>query len=86
MIWILILLLVVVYNIFVMKEPLSPMTTVKIKHKEITEKIQNVKDNIDKMTNNVSSIKNENTSNTKLIKETSESTDELLCDISDICK
>ena len=86
MIWILILLLVVVYNIFVMKEPLSPMTTVKIKHKEITEKIQNVKDNIDKMTNNVSSIKNENTSNTKLIKETSESTDELLCDTSDICK
>ena len=86
MIWILILLLVVVYNIFVMKEPLSTMTTVKIKHKEITEKIQNVKDNIDKMMNDVSSIKNKNTSNTKSIKKISESTDEMLCEISDICK
>ena len=86
MILILILLLVVVYNIFVMKEPLSAMTTVKIKHKETTEKIQNVKDNIDKMMKDVSSIKNKNTSNTKSIKKTSESTDEMLCEISDICK
>ena len=46
-IWILILLLVIVYNIFVIKESMSPMTTIKIKHKEITEKIQNVKDNIE---------------------------------------
>ena len=85
-IWILILLLVIVYNIFVIKESMSPMTTIKIKQKEITEKIQNVKDNIDKMMNTISDIKHKNTSNTKSIEKTSDGTDQMLCEISDVCK
>ena len=83
---ILILLLVIVYNILVIKEKMSPMTTVKIKHKEITEKIQNVKDKIDKMMDETAKINQKATLNNKSIKKTSDGTDKMLCEISDVCK
>ena len=38
------------------------------------------------MMNTISDIKHKNTSNTKSIEKTSDGTDQMLCEISDVCK